>query len=453
MFNWRAMATPVIVPELGETMNEATIVRWLKKEGDVVKKGDVLLEIQTDKAVLEVESFVSGTLLKVLGRPGETLPVLQVIGFIGEPGEKLPEVAKPLHVERPATPERKPRRGGVTPPKPAAVAEMPARVLEAAPALPPPPRVEKRFTISPRARKLARERAIDPTKITGTGPEGRVIERDVIAYLERKGYDKLLISPTARRLAADLNIDVLDLKGSGPRGKILKEDVLKTERQKPRPLSQTRKIIASKMVRSAREIPCYIVTVAVDMTELSEVRERLNKEKTQRISYNDFIVKACTFALRSFPIVNGVCLGDMYRINEDANIGVAVDMEEGLIVPVIRNADRKSLDQIARESSELVEKAKTKKLLLDNLQRATFTISNMGMLGVESFTAIIPPDQAAILAVGVVSDTVVVRDGKPAVRKIMKITLSSDHRIIDGAVAARFLNEVRNRLENPSWAG
>jgi pyruvate dehydrogenase E2 component (dihydrolipoamide acetyltransferase) len=330
---------------------------------------------------------------------------------------------------------------------------MPAAAVGAPVAPPPPPPVQRRFTISPRAKRLARERGIDATRIAGSGPEGRVVERDVLAYLERKGYDKLLISPTARRLAADLSIDILDLKGSRPRGKILKEDVLKAERQKPRPLTQTRKIIASKMVRSAREIPYYIVTVAVDMTELSEVRERLNKEKTQRISYNDFIVKACAFALRSFPIVNGVCLGDMYRVNEGANIGVAVDMEEGLIVPVIRNADRKSLDQIARESSELAEKAKTKKLLLDNLQGATFTISNMGMLGVESFTAIIPPDQAAILAVGAVSDAVVVRDGRPAVRKIMKITLSSDHRIIDGAVAARFLNEVRSRLENPSWAG
>lgn len=444
------MATPVIVPELGETMNEATIVRWLKKEGDAVKKGDVLLEIQTDKAVLEVESFVSGTLLKVLGQPGETLPVLQVIGFIGEPGEKLPEVPKVPPPHKAPSPEirAEPRPAALSRP----VFEMPAAAL-GTPVAPPPPPVQRRFTISPRAKRLARERGIDATRIAGTGPEGRVVERDVLAYLERKGYDKLLISPTARRLAADLSIDILDLKGSGPRGKILKEDVLKAERQKPRPLSQTRKIIASKMVRSAREIPYYIVTVAVDMTELSEVRERLNKEKTQRISYNDFIVKACAFALRSFPIVNGVCLGDMYRVNEDANIGVAVDMDEGLIVPVIRNADRKSLDQIARESSELSEKAKTKKLLLDNLQGATFTISNMGMLGVESFTAIIPPDQAAILAVGAVSDAVVVRDGRPAVRKIMKITLSSDHRIIDGAVAARFLNEVRSRLENPSWAG
>ena len=445
------MATPVIVPELGETMNEATIVRWLKKEGDVVKKGDVLLEIQTDKAVLEVESFVSGTLLKVLGQPGETLPVLQVIGFIGEPGEKLPEVPKAPPPHRATSPEIKaePRPAALSRP----VLEMPAAAVGAPVAPPPPPPVQRRFTISPRAKRLARERGIDATRIAGSGPEGRVVERDVLAYLERKGYDKLLISPTARRLAADLSIDILDLKGSRPRGKILKEDVLKAERQKPRPLTQTRKIIASKMVRSAREIPYYIVTVAVDMTELSEVRERLNKEKTQRISYNDFIVKACALALRSFPIVNGVCLGDMYRVNEDANIGVAVDMEEGLIVPVIRNADRKSLEQIARESSELAEKAKTKKLLLDNLQGATFTISNMGMLGVESFTAIIPPDQAAILAVGAVSDAVVVRDGRPAVRKIMKITLSSDHRIIDGAVAARFLNEVRNRLENPSWAG
>lgn len=446
------MATPVILPELGETMNEATIVRWLKNEGDAVKKGDVLLEIQTDKAVLEVESFVSGTLLKILGQPGETLPVLQVIGFIGEPGEKLPEVPKAPPPHKAPSPEVKAEPPAPAPPRRAP--EMPGTAVEAALAPPAtPPAVAKRFAISPRAKKLATERSINPAKIAGTGPGGRVIERDVVAYLDRKGYDRLLISPTARRLAAGLKIDVLDLKGSGPSGKIVKEDVLKAERQKPRPLSPTRRIIASKMVRSAREIPYYIVTVAVDMTELSEVRNGLNIEKTHRISYNDFIVKACAFALRSFPIVNSVCLGDMFRVNEDVHIGVAVDMEEGLIVPVIRDADRKSLGQIARDSSELAEKAKTKKLSPDSLQGATFTISNMGMLGVDSFTAIIPPDQAAILAVGAVMDTVVVREGKPLVRKIMKITLSSDHRIIDGAVAARFLNEVRNRLENPSWAG
>lgn len=445
------MATPVILPELGETMNEATIVRWLKNEGDAIKKGDVLLEIQTDKAVLEVESFVSGTLLKVLGQAGETLPVLQVIGFIGEPGEQVPEVSRTPPPHRAIPPEIR------VPPPPTAPftpsPERPQATVEAPATLSVPPTVQRRFTISPRARKLAREHAIDPAKIAGTGPDGRVIQRDVLAYLERKGYDTLLISPTARRLAAELTVDVLDLKGSGPSGKILKRDVLKAERQKPRPLSPTRKIIASKMVRSAREIPCYIVTVAVDMTELSGLRERLNKGKSQRISYNDFIVKACAFSLRSFPIVNGACLGDMYRVNEDVNIGVAVDMEEGLIVPVIRDADRKSLGQIARESSELADKAKTKKLPPDALHGATFTISNMGMLGVDSFTAIIPPDQAAILAVGAVTDAAVVREGKPLVRKIMKITLSSDHRIIDGAVAARFLNEVRSRLENPSWAG
>ncbi len=214
----------------------------------------------------------------------------------------------------------------------------------------------------------------------------------------------------------------------------------------------TRKIIASKMVRSTREIPSFLVTLSVDMTRLAAVRDRLNRERSQRISYNDFIVKACGFALKSFPIVNGVCLGETYRINEDVNIGIAVDTEEGLIVPVIREVDRKSLDQIASESTELVEKVKSKKFLPGELEGATFTISNMGMLGVESFTAIIPPDQGAVLAVGGITDSVVVRNGTPTVRKIMKMTLTSDHRIIDGATAARFLDEVKQKLEEPSWA-
>jgi len=439
------MATQIILPQLGQTMEDATIVRWLKNEGDVVEKGDVLVEIQTDKAVLEVESFASGTLLKILAQPGESLPVLHVIGFIGEPGEPLPEVPKPPP-KAPPPPEKRP---APRPPSraPAAAAEAPA---------PTPAPVEvarRRFSISPRARRLARERVIDPTKIAGSGPDGRVIERDVLAYLERKGYDRLLISPTAKRLAADLNIDVLDLKGTGAAGRIVKADVLKAEREKPRPLSMTRKIIASKMVRSAREIPYFLVTVAVDMTDLAAARDRLNEERAQRISYNDFIVKACGFALRSFPIVNGACLGDTYKINEDINIGIAIDTEDGLIVPVIRNVDGKSLDQIAAESAQLVEKARNKKLLPDEFEGGTFTISNMGMLGVESFTAIIPPDQAAILAVGSIADAVVVRDGAPAVRKTMTITLSSDHRIIDGATAARFLNVVKEKLENPLWVG
>jgi len=441
------MATPVILPQLGQTMEEATILRWLKKEGDAVKKGDVLLEVQTDKAVLEVESFASGTLLKTLAEPGETLPVLQVIGFIGEPGEKVPDVPKPPPKAVPE-PEKKPAASVPSPAK--APSEAPAAALEP-PVIPIAQPSERRFSISPRARRLAKERVIDPKKIAGTGPNGRVIERDVLMYLERKGYDRLLISPTAKHLAAELNIDILDLKGTGASGKIVKADVLKAEREKPRPLSMTGKIIASKMVRSAREIPYFLVTVAVDMTEAADVRGRLNKEKMQRISYNDLVIKACSFALRSFPIVNGACLGETYRINEDVNMGIATDTEEGLVVPVVRNADRKSLDQIAAESAELAEKARNRKLLPDELQGATFTISNMGMLGVESFTAIIPPDQGAILAVGGIADSVVVRDGEPAVRKIMKITLSSDHRIIDGATAARFLNVVKEKLENPSW--
>ncbi len=446
------MAKEIILPQLGQTMEEATVVRWLKNEGDTVGKGEALLEIQTDKAVLEVESFASGTLLKVLAQPGETLPVLQVIGFIGEPGEKVPEVTRPAPVQKAPAPPKEPQPS--TSRLPEAPTRRAERVVEAAaaepaPAVAPP----RRFSISPRARKLAKERVIDPAKITGSGPNGRVVERDVLDYLKRRRYDSIRISPTAKRLAAESNIDILDLRGSGPDGKIVKADLLKAEAEKPRPLSQRRQIIASKMSKSAREIPYFLVTVAVDMTGLTTIREKLNEGRTQRISYNDFIVKSCALALRAFPIVNARCLGDTYQIRQDINIGIAVDLEEGLMVPVIRDADKKSLVQIAEESSQLVEKAKANKLLPDEFEGATFTVSNMGMLGVDSFTAIIPPDQAAILAVGSASETVVALDGKPAVRKTMKITLSSDHRIIDGATAARFLNEIRERLEDASWAG
>jgi pyruvate dehydrogenase E2 component (dihydrolipoamide acetyltransferase) len=443
------MAKEIILPQLGQTMEEATIVRWLKKEGDAVSKGDILLEIQTDKAVLEVESFTSGTLLKILAQPGETLPVLGVIGFIGEPGEKLPEVKKPGPLEKAPAPAKEPQARPLRPARPAT--QRGEVAVEAAPvALSAAVAAPRRFSISPRARRLAAERVINPTTIAGTGPIGRVIERDVVAYLKRKGYDSIRISPTAKRLAAESDIDILDLRGTGPDGKIVKVDVLRAEAEKPRPLSARRKIIASKMVRSAREIPYFLVTVAVDMTDLSALREKLNKGRAQRVSYNDFILKACAFGLRAFPIVNGVCLGETYQIKQDINIGIAVDLEDGLMVPVIRDVDKKTLPQIAEESSRLVEKAKTNKLLPDEFEGATFTVSNMGMLGVDSFTAIIPPNQAAILAVGSVSETVVARNGKPAVRKIMRITLSSDHRIVDGATAARFLNVVREKLESSS---
>jgi pyruvate dehydrogenase E2 component (dihydrolipoamide acetyltransferase) len=445
------MATAVILPKLGQTMEEATVVRWLKKEGDRVEKGDVLLEIQTDKAVLEVESFASGTLLKTVAQPGATIPVLEVIGFIGEPGEELPEIPKsaaPSPKAAPAAPKPPQPRQAAGRPVPAST--LPAPVPESPGPAQPTPRT---FAISPRAKKLAKDRVIDPTKIAGSGPEGRIIERDVLAYLDQKGYERLLITPTAKKLAADLSIDILSLKGTGPQGKILKADVLKADRQKPRPLSPTRAILASRMVQSAREIPYFLVTVSVDMSDLALLREKMNEERSRRISFNDFILKACACALRSFPIVNAVCLGHTYRMNEDVNIGIAVTLEDGLVVPVITDVDRKSLAEIAAGSSELIEKAKNKKLLPDDLQGATFTVSNMGMLGIHSFTAIIPPGQAAILAVGSILETVVARDGKPVVRKMMNITLSSDHRIIDGATAARFLNEVKTKLEDPASLG
>ncbi len=443
------MAVEIVLPQLGQTMEKATIVRWLKKEGDRVNKGDILLEIETDKATLEVESFASGILLKILAKEGESVPVLEVVGYIGKPGEQLPEIkrkAKPI-VTRETEPSIVPSRIS----KPAPEEKIERLEIFEKTALKEVPPTERRLRISPRAKLLAKETAIDLTKIHGTGPDGRIVEQDVIDYLESRNYARIKITPTAKKLARKLNLDILDIQGSGANGKIFREDVLKADRLKPRSLSRTRKIIANKMMRSISTIPHFFVTISVDMTNPFSLRDRLKKQQHLDFSFNDFILKACADTLREIPILNAVCLGDTYRLNEDINVGIAVEFEEGLIVPVIRDADKKNLIQISKESKKLVEKARSKKLTLDEFTGGTFTVSNMGMLDVENFAAIVNPDEGAVLAVGAIKDMPVARNKRVAIRKMMKMTLSCDHRIIDGATAAEFLRKVKEKLEGAKW--
>lgn len=311
-----------------------------------------------------------------------------------------------------------------------------------------PPSPPAKLLITPRAKKLAADMLVGPAAIRGTGPDGRVTEADVKQFIAEKGIEAIKVTPVARELMNKHALTVLDVCPSGEGGRITQEDVERAVAEKPRPMSKMRRIIAQRMAQSMQTIPHFYVTVRVDMTDLMAFRKEARREHGLKASVGDFIGKAVALTLREMPVVNSVCLGDTVKTHREVNIGMAVALEEGLVVPVIRNADALSLDQIAEKSKDLSARAREKKLAPEEYQGGTFTISNMGMLGVSHFTAIINPGEGAILAVGAAEETGVVRKGELAVRTLMNMTLSSDHRIIDGAVAAQFLKRLKEKLED-----
>ena len=310
-----------------------------------------------------------------------------------------------------------------------------------------PPIQSALFRISPRAAALARDCVIDPSRITGSGPCGRVVEKDVKAYLDAKGYRQLRISPAAKQLAAKEKLDILTISAAPGAVRITVADVERALAEKPKAMSKMRQIIAQRLTQSVVTAPHFYVTVEVDMTDLAKFRAQL-KEQGAPYTVTDFISEAVVLTLKEFPEVNSSTDGKTTRWNSHVHLGVAVSLEQGLVVPVIRNADELSMAEVNARSKELADKARTGKLAPDEMSGSTFTISNMGMLDVENFTAIINPGESAILAVSSTLKKAVVREDKVVVRSIMKMTLSSDHRIIDGTMAARFVNAVKQKLEN-----
>ncbi|MBM4165000.1 MAG: 2-oxo acid dehydrogenase subunit E2 [Lentisphaerae bacterium] len=447
------MAQALIFPKLGQTMEEGLIVKWLKQEGDAVAKGDILFEIETDKANLEVESFFEGTLLKIYVGVGITVPVNTVVGYVGSAGEPVP-AQPPAPASAPAVPKaaaQAPVRAAAPraeAPRAAAPAGVPTPAPAPAPAWTPAPApagAAKR-AISPRAKALARDKAVDPAPVTGSGPNGRITEKDLLAYLAARNYEALRIAPAAKRLAQEKGVDILTVRGSGEGGRIRVEDVERAIRAQPVALSRMRQVIARRLVESKQTIPHFYVTVTADITELMRYRAALKAAGTV-YSVNDFILEAVVLALDEFPAVNSTTDGRTVTWRGDVDLGVAVSVENGLVVPVIRAAQTLSLAELRDRAKALADKARAGKLTPDEMTGSSFTVSNMGMLDVDAFAAIINPGEAGILAVASGREAPAVVNGEVRIRTQLAMTLSADHRIVDGATGARFANAIRRKLE------
>ena len=447
------MATEIIMPVLGMTMESGIIVEWMKEEGDSVAEGEVLFNVETDKSVMEVEAKASGTLLKILHGPGDDVPIQQVIGYIGEAGEAIAEA-----VDTSAPGDGDAATNGTTAgtangtsggeDAPAAPTDGAADGTtggqdDAAAAGATTPGPSGRVKISPKARRHARDLGIAIEHIAGTGPGGRIVFSDVEAFAARTAA-AAPAPAVVPATPAPAPTSVAAPVASGPGTKRV---------QRRAPLSGLRKVAATRLTESASTVPHFYLTMDVDMTRLTGLREQLiaygEKRGLARVSVNDLIIKAAGIALRSFPAVNASLEGGEVVEYADVNVGFAVALDDGLVVPVVASADQKSVFDIAAATRFLGEKARGKGLGPEDYGYGTFTISNLGMFGVDQFTAIINPPEAAILAVGRVKDTPVVVDGKVEIKAMMSITLSSDHRLIDGAVAGRFLSHLREILEQP----
>lgn len=413
------MAKIVGLPKLSPTMEEGTLARWAKKEGDRIAVDDLVAEIETDKATMEWRAFDPGVLLKILAEEGAVLLPDAPVAIIGEEGEDIAALLAEL--EKGAGPA-KPEAVRAAPPAEKAAAPEPPRAAPEAPRAAPEAPPGGRVLASPLVRKLAREHELDLRTVRGSGPGGRIVKRDL---------DAALAQPRAAAPAA------------APAG-----------RQPPRVerLSSMRRTIARRLTESKQTVPHFYLTIDVDAEPLVKARAEVNAELEadgEKISLNDLIMKACAMALRRLPEVNASFAGDSIHFHQVVDISMAVAIPDGLVTPVIRDADRKGLREIAKEARELASRARAKKLAPEEMTNGTFSVSNLGMFGIEDFAAVINPPEGAILAVGAVREEPIVRGGQVVPGKRMRMTLSCDHRVVDGALGARWLQILRGLLEKP----
>ncbi|MBM4448115.1 MAG: 2-oxo acid dehydrogenase subunit E2 [Chloroflexi bacterium] len=396
------MAVAVIFPKLDEAMTSGRIVRWLKNEGDRVEKGEIILEIESEKTSFEIEAETSGILSKIMAKAGDEVLIGTTIAYILQPGEKAPEAEAPVKAEaKKAKPEAEAR------------AEAPKPVRET-----------KDIKASPLARNIAREHNVDLSRVTGTGPGGRITREDVLKFVEE---GKAAEAPAPVEVVARGEAEIV-------------------------PLSTMREVIARRMVESFKT-PHFYLTVEVDAQELQKTRQQLlpiiEANAGVRLTLTDLIIKIAAKALERNPAINCAYADGSMKLLKRIDIGLVTSVEGGLMVPVIRDASKKSLAEIARARAELVQKARERTLSKEEMSGSTFTISNMGMYDIDQFSAIIQPPEAAILAVGRIADKVVARKGEMAIRPMMSLTLSIDHRVLDGALGARFLQTVKDYIEDP----
>lgn len=444
------MPVPVIMPKFEMSQETGQIISWYKKEGDAVKKGEAIFSVETDKVTMDVESPGDGILAGVTAKEGESVPVTTVIAYLLGAGESLPA-------------------GGA----PAAAAPQPAPAAAAAEA--PKAPVSAPASATPVAQRMAAANALDLSAVQGSGPKQTITKADVESALARRGEEgKVRATPAARRVAREGGVDLDTVVGSGPRGRVQESDVQDFLSAAPQaaapaqpqaiaqassadfdtiPLKGMRRTIADRMVASYQSAPHIMFTMSIDVSSLEGLRKRMNEQAAKRgeekISMTALLARAVAWALLRHSRLNSTLTGDEIRQYKTANIGIAVALEDGLIVPVVRNVEKKGVAQLAAEINDLAKRARESRLTPSDVTGGTFTISNLGPFGIEQFTAILNAGQAGILAVGAVQKEVVVVNDEMVIRPIMRMTLSADHRTVDGAVAAQFMADLRSVMENP----
>jgi len=421
------MATKVIMPKLSPTMEEGQISRWLKKEGDKVSMGEPLAEIDTDKATMEMQALGNGVLRKILINEGQSAPLGQLIAVIGEPNEDIASMLSEAPAAAPAPKQEQPKQ---EPPKQEQKQEEKPAERPAPQQNGQPKTDSARMIVSPLAARMAAEAGIDLRSLQGSGPGGRIIKRDIEAAISQPkpepGFPRVVPAGQIPQIGASAYRDEA--------------------------ASEIRKTIARRLVTSLGPVPHFFLTTEIEMDRAAEMRRGINAlDPDLKISINDVIIKVAAAALSQHPEVNASFQEKFVRYYERADVGVAVAIEDGLITPVVRAADQKSLSQIATEVRELAERARSRRLKPEEYTGATFSISNLGMFGIDEFTAVINPPEGAILAVGAMSPKPVVRDNEIVIRQMMRVTMSCDHRVIDGATGAKFLQTFKKILENPLY--